>query len=542
MAQIVLIEDDVDIRGLVADALAAQGHDVESAAAALEGLRLTVKGKPDLVVMDLGLPDLDGTELLRMIRAVSEVPIIVITARGADDVVVRTLDSGADDYLVKPFSVAQLEARVRALLRRGPATDSGDPLRVGELAIDPAAREATLAGEGLDLSPKEFDLLRVLAERAGEVVSKRALMAEVWREPYGGAERTVDVHLSWLRSKLGETARGAPLFAHSSRGWRQTGRSHRVRRRLALLSLATTALVVVALLIPLGLLVRQQAGDRARLEAERTAQSTAALLALTVSLNEDAAAIEAALGPLDPGTIVVLPDRSVLGEPMTGQGSLVASSIERQATISGVVEGGWEYALPVIGREGTAVVDIFVTDEALTEGVAAAWLLLALLGVMLVAIAVWVADRLGQRLVQPISELASTARQLGEGNLDARVSVSDPEEIREVGESFNWLAGRLEDLIADEREAAADLSHRLRTPLTSLRLQAEKLTDDDERAGVLGQVDRLEQAIDQVIVATRSASSDAVGVGDLSSVVSAALFVLGRSGRGTAQGNVDECR
>ena len=206
MAQIVLIEDDVDIRRLVADALAAQGHDVESAAAALEGLQLTVKGKPDLVVMDLGLPDLDGTELLRMIRAVSQVPVIVITARGADDVVVRTLDSGADDYLVKPFSVAQLEARVRALLRRGPTADSGDPLRVGDLAIDPAAREATLAGEALDLSPKEFDLLRVLAERAGEVVSKRALMAEVWREPYGGAERTVDVHLSWLRSKLGETA------------------------------------------------------------------------------------------------------------------------------------------------------------------------------------------------------------------------------------------------------------------------------------------------------------------------------------------------
>jgi DNA-binding response OmpR family regulator len=206
MARIVLVEDDVEIRRLVADALAAQGHDVESAAAALEGLELAVKGKPDLVVMDLGLPDLDGTELLRMIRAVSEVPIIVITARGADDVVVRTLDSGADDYLVKPFSVAQLEARVRALLRRGSAADSDETLQVGDLRIDAAAREATLEGRALDLSPKEFDLLRVLAERAGEVVSKRALMAEVWREPYGGAERTVDVHLSWLRNKLGETA------------------------------------------------------------------------------------------------------------------------------------------------------------------------------------------------------------------------------------------------------------------------------------------------------------------------------------------------
>jgi DNA-binding response OmpR family regulator len=206
MARIVLVEDDVEIRRLVADALAAQGHDVESAAAAMEGLELAVKGKPDLVVMDLGLPDLDGTELLRMIRAVSEVPVIVITARGADDVVVRTLDSGADDYLIKPFSVAQLEARVRALLRRGSGGGTDETVQVGDLRIDAAAREATLDGRALDLSPKEFDLLRVLAERAGEVVSKRALMAEVWREPYGGAERTVDVHLSWLRNKLGETA------------------------------------------------------------------------------------------------------------------------------------------------------------------------------------------------------------------------------------------------------------------------------------------------------------------------------------------------
>jgi DNA-binding response OmpR family regulator len=206
MARVVLVEDDVEISRLVAEALAVQGHDVESAAAALEGLELAVKGKPDLVVMDLGLPDLDGTELLRMIRAVSDVPIIVITARGADEVVVKTLDSGADDYLVKPFSVTQLEARVRALLRRGSTSTSEETIQVGRLRIDPAAREATLAGEELDLSPKEFDLLRVLAERTGEVVSKRALMAEVWREPYGGAERTVDVHLSWLRNKLGETA------------------------------------------------------------------------------------------------------------------------------------------------------------------------------------------------------------------------------------------------------------------------------------------------------------------------------------------------
>ncbi len=151
-----------------------------------------------------------------MIRAVSSVPVIVITARGADEVVVRTLDAGADDYLVKPFSVAQLEARVRAVLRRrSPAVEA--PLRVGGLEIDAAARAVTLDGTALDLSPKEFDLLRALAERRGQVVTKRELMAEVWREPYGGSERTIDVHLSWLRQKLGESAQ-RPRYLHTVHG------------------------------------------------------------------------------------------------------------------------------------------------------------------------------------------------------------------------------------------------------------------------------------------------------------------------------------
>lgn len=206
MPRIVLVEDDVDIRRLAADALAKKGHDVESADRALDGLELAVKGDPDLVVLDLGLPDVDGTELLRMIRAVSQVPVIVITARGADETVVSTLDSGADDYLVKPFSMAQLEARVRAVLRRRGVGAEAAVISVGELTVDVPARAASLGGESLDLSPKEFDMLRALVERVGEVMTKRELLAEVWREPYGGSDHTVDVHISWLRKKLGESA------------------------------------------------------------------------------------------------------------------------------------------------------------------------------------------------------------------------------------------------------------------------------------------------------------------------------------------------
>ncbi len=206
MASVLLIEDDPDLRRLVAQALAGVGHHVESASTAMEALKVVPGGTYDLIILDLGLPDLDGTDLLRMIRAVSQVPVIVATARGADEVVVATLDAGADDYLVKPFSVQQLQARVRAVLRRLEGSAGDAALVVGELSLDVASREARLAGELLDLSPKEFDLLKMLAERRGEVVTKREMLAEVWRQPYGGGDRTVDVHLSWLRKKLGESA------------------------------------------------------------------------------------------------------------------------------------------------------------------------------------------------------------------------------------------------------------------------------------------------------------------------------------------------
>ena len=202
---------------MVAEALAKKGHDVESADRAMDGLQIAVKGSPDLVLMDLGLPDLDGQELLRMVRAVSQVPVVVITARDDERDIVETLDAGADDYLVKPFSVEQLEARVRAVLRRGSGEQSRDLIEVGALQIDVGAREASIDGNGLDLSPKEFDLLRVLAERVGEVVGKRELLAEVWREPYGGSDRTIDVHISWLRNKLGESAR-EPRYIHTVHG------------------------------------------------------------------------------------------------------------------------------------------------------------------------------------------------------------------------------------------------------------------------------------------------------------------------------------
>jgi DNA-binding response OmpR family regulator len=206
MASVVIIEDDQRIRQLVTRVLAGKGYEVDGAATALDGLHQIVQLSPDVVVLDMGLPDLDGAELLKMIRAVTDVPVIVATARSEDRDVIRTLDAGADDYLVKPFSVEQLEARVRAVLRRSSAESAAPQIVVGDLRLDPSSRVASLDGVLLQLSPKEFDLLVYLAERVDVVVSKRQLMAEVWRQPYGGSDKTVDVHISWLRKKLGENA------------------------------------------------------------------------------------------------------------------------------------------------------------------------------------------------------------------------------------------------------------------------------------------------------------------------------------------------
>ncbi len=217
MAVILLIEDDAGIRSALSRALSERGHAVQWQPAGLTGLQAVIDERPDVVLLDLGLPDVDGLQVLTMLRAVSDVPVIVVTAREDDADIVKALDAGADDFVTKPFGADHLEARVRAVLRRSGAQRNEGPIVVGNLSVDPRTRSAVLEGRALELSRKEFDLLLALAQRSGEVVSKRDLLAEVWRQPYGGGDRTVDVHLSWLRRKLGESA-AEPRYLHSARG------------------------------------------------------------------------------------------------------------------------------------------------------------------------------------------------------------------------------------------------------------------------------------------------------------------------------------
>lgn len=217
MASVFVVEDDHQIRELMVRALADAGHVVRAAATALDALKGIIEAAPDLVVLDLGLPDVDGSEVLRMIRAVSDVPVIVATARDDATEVVELLDAGADEYLVKPFSGEELEARIRALLRRIALGGQARVVAVGGIQIDLRARQVLVEGQLVTCTRKEFDLLAYLAARPGEVVTREELYAAVWREPYGRADKTIDVHLSWLRRKLGETA-AAPRYLHTIRG------------------------------------------------------------------------------------------------------------------------------------------------------------------------------------------------------------------------------------------------------------------------------------------------------------------------------------
>ncbi|MEV0675691.1 response regulator transcription factor [Actinosynnema sp. NPDC050436] len=218
MVSVLLVEDDPVVRSAVTRALTGLGHAVLPVGTALEALREIAGPTPfDLVVLDLGLPDMDGADALRMMRGLCDVPVIVATARDEEAEIVRLLNAGADDYLVKPFSSEHLAARLSAVLRRARKEEAPEPLRIGQLTVDLDRREARLAGRELNLTRKEFDLLAYLAAREGKVVPRGELLANLWNLPGRHDDQTLDVHLSWLRRKLGERA-AQPRYLHTVRG------------------------------------------------------------------------------------------------------------------------------------------------------------------------------------------------------------------------------------------------------------------------------------------------------------------------------------
>lgn len=288
-----------------------------------------------------------------------------------------------------------------------------------------------------------------------------------------------------------------------------------MRQRLAVLSLAISTLVVIAFMIPLALLLRNQAQNRALSRSEITTRAIATSLATAeggeVSVALADAVLEVFGAPAEAVTIMFA-DGEVVGAPVFDTTNTAVAFAEKRA-FTAFTEGGAEVLVPLLSpdspdQEVKVVVRAFVTEDDLSEGVVAAWAMIGGLGVFLVIVAVVAADRLGRSVVRPVGELSDAALALGGGDLDRRVTPAGPDEIADVGVAFNFLAERLRLLLAEERESVADLSHRLRTPLTAVRLQAETLSDREASRGLLHDIDRLEDAVDRLIEEARRPSMD----------------------------------
>jgi DNA-binding response OmpR family regulator len=199
---LLVVEDDDAIAVPLVEGLERAGYTVDRAATGAEALLRAAQA--DLVVLDLGLPDIDGVDVCRHIRSASSVPIIVVSARGDEADRVIGLELGADDYVVKPFGMRELVARVRAVARRSTADTGSDTVRVGELEIDRRTRRVSVANREVALSPKEFELLSLLGDDPGAVVTRQQIMDEVWDPHWYGPTKTLDVHVASLRKKLGD--------------------------------------------------------------------------------------------------------------------------------------------------------------------------------------------------------------------------------------------------------------------------------------------------------------------------------------------------
>ncbi|MFI6294323.1 sensor histidine kinase [Nonomuraea sp. NPDC050790] len=283
-----------------------------------------------------------------------------------------------------------------------------------------------------------------------------------------------------------------------------------MRRWLGLLVAATTSVVLIALLVPMALLIRSVAENGAMARATSAAES----VVVAVGTPDLELAVERVPAPVS----VFLPDGRVMGRQAKESDAVRLARAGRSVTAE--TAGGREVLVSVRSAQGPVVIRVFVSDAELFAGVREAWLALLLLGLALVVLGIVLADRLALRVTRPVDELARVSHRLAGGDLDARAEPGGPPEVESVGLALNHLAGRIGDLLASERESVADLSHRLRTPLTGLRLDAESLRDPEEAARVGARADALERAVSALITEARgraggrppSASCDATAV------------------------------
>ncbi|MCL1586793.1 MAG: HAMP domain-containing histidine kinase [Actinomycetia bacterium] len=292
-----------------------------------------------------------------------------------------------------------------------------------------------------------------------------------------------------------------------------------MRRWLSLYALSITSIVVVAFVFPLGILIRDLASDRAMAAAEREAQ-TVARFASTADGGDASIGILASTLSAEPETTVVLGDGSILGADLP-VGIDLSAARERGLAYRQPLDGGGAVIVPVVrGVNDTWVVVVDVPEAALRQGVTSAWTILGVLGIVLIGLAFVVADQMGRAVVKPISDLVDATNRLGKGELTVEVQPSGPSELAAVGVAFNTLTARVSTLMDRERETAADLSHRLRTPLTALRLDIEALGNKIDTSRLQSDVDALERVVDHVIHEARRPVREGGGaISDLAAIV-----------------------
>ena len=502
VGRVLVVEDDEEIADVLRRSLRQEGHEVRTAVDGERALALARDFVPDLVVLDLGLPKLDGVEVCRRLRADSDVPILILTARSGTDDRVRGLDAGADDYLVKPFERAELLARLRALMRRRPPRGSAS-LRVSDVSLNPDTREVTRGGRQLDLTAREFELLEFLMRNQKLVISRERLLEEVWGYDPTSMTNTIDVFISNLRRKLEEG--GEARVLHTKRGRRlrrQTVnpvrplmaklRRQPVRTRLAIFSGTLTAVILIAFAVVVGRLVSNRIEADFRDELQGTANGLAVAWATASLTNGDLDQIamanhaEIRITGRSGAVQYQTADAPAFGEPEPGQIKSVGGSLRVASQLIATNDLGG--ALYVQYARSRANVDATIGRLQLFLGGG------VLIGILL---AVFAGMTVANRAMQPIAALTGTARRIA-STRDPSIRIPQPESDDEVAELAQTLEEMLRELdaarteteltVQRQREFVADASHELRTPLTSILANLELLEgsmedgEEDERA------------------------------------------------------------
>ena len=515
---VLIVEDEDAIAEPLAQGLEREGFQVRRVATGAAALEEPL---PDLVLLDLRLPDIDGYDVCRELRQRSDVPIIVVTARGEEADRVIGLELGADDYVVKPFGLRELVARIRAVTRRSRAERKGGGLlRVGRLEVDPRARIVRLDGCELALTAKEFDLLELFVRDAGAVVSRERMLQEVWQTTwYGSVEDD-----RRARGRAAAEARRSRLDRDRARRRLPPPRS--MNRRLLLSYASLVLFVLVVLEVPLAVYYSRNERTVLADKVERDAVAVGSFAEGALERPHELSRVELqrlvrSYGAQTRGRVVVVDARGVARADSGGvPGAIFSSRPEIVRALHGRVAQGIRHsrtlggnllyvAVPVASAGKVfGAVRITYPTSAVDARVHRYWLILAAIGAIVFAVALLLGLTLARSISRPLRDVEDAAIAAGEGDLSARAPTDEgPPEVRALARAINETVAKLEQVLDSQQAFVADASHQLRTPLTALRLRLENLEREvpaDVLEGALKEVDRLSRLVSGLLALARA--------------------------------------